>query len=111
MLYVGFHKGAINDGYICSSKYMLEQYNERPLDFNRTIIARGSKVDMHALEVAILKSVNAAQNTSFYNMHNGFGDYTLIYHTEESKRKISIGNKGNIRLDLSERNKRGHSKE
>ena len=26
MLYVGKHKGDINDGYICSSKYFLSEY-------------------------------------------------------------------------------------
>lgn len=36
-LYVGVHKGIQNDGYICSSKKMLEEYNKRQEDFKRKI--------------------------------------------------------------------------
>jgi hypothetical protein len=42
MFYVGSHKGPKDDGYVCSSKLMLEQYKERPKDFSRHIIAEGA---------------------------------------------------------------------
>lgn len=32
MLYVGKHKGDINDGYICSSKYFLSEYKNKTYD-------------------------------------------------------------------------------
>lgn len=89
MLYIGYHKGTIDDGYICSSKYMLEQYNERPEDFSRVIIAQGTKVDMHALEVAILESVNAKDNKDFYNRSNSYNNFVFISHSDESKQKMS----------------------
>ena len=40
-LYVGFHKGAIDDGYVCSSKYMLAAQigKKRPEGFGAKISA------------------------------------------------------------------------
>jgi hypothetical protein len=38
-LYIGKHKGSLDDGYICSSKYFLSEYKKRPEEFIRTIIA------------------------------------------------------------------------
>lgn len=61
-LYVGSHKGNIDDGYICSSKHMLKEYKERPTDFKRQIIAEGSYLDIKKLEQIILTTVNAAKN-------------------------------------------------
>lgn len=111
MLYVGSHKGSTDDGYICSSKYMLVEYNKRPEDFSRQIIAEGSLSDIRKLEAKILQSVNAALNEQFYNRHNCDEKFYLKNHTEVSKRKIAEKHKGRIRKDLSERNKKGMSKE
>lgn len=111
MLYVGSHKGSVEDGYVCSSKYMLEEYRKRPEDFSRQILAEGSHDEARSLEAAILRSVNAAINENFYNMHNCDGKFYLKKHTEEAKRKISEKHKGRIRKDLSERNKKGMSKQ
>jgi hypothetical protein len=107
MLYVGSHKGSSGDGYICSSKYMLEQYNIRPHDFTRKIIAEGTFSDIRKLEEVILKSVNAAKSEEYYNQSNSNGEFTLKFHTEKSKKAIGEANKGNVRKDLSERNKLG----
>jgi len=73
MLYVGSHKGNPGDGYICSSKYMLEQYKVRPQDFTRQIVAEGLFADIRKLESMILKSANARTNESFYNRHENDG--------------------------------------
>jgi len=109
MLYVGSHKGSIDDGYICSSKYMLEEYNKRPEDFSRQIIAEGVLLDMRKLESKILQSVNAALNEMFYNMHNNNGAYILKKHTQETKNKISNSEKGKI-VSLESRLKMRNSK-
>ena len=61
-LYIGFHKGLDSDGYICSSKYMKTEYEKRPNDFTRQIIAHGSVSDMKHFEYVLLESVNAAIN-------------------------------------------------
>lgn len=70
-LYVGSHKGKLDDGYVCSSKYMLPEYKSRPSDFSRQIIASGSQEEMRNLEYAILNATNAVANTNMYNECNG----------------------------------------
>jgi len=92
-LYVGSHKGTIDDGYICSSKYLMEEYDERPEDFTRQIIAEGEIEDIRKLEMKILSSVDARKNKNFYNMHNGTGYHYRWKHTEESRKNIGEHNK------------------
>ena len=66
-LYVGVHKGAPDDGYVCSSKPMMEEYRQRPGDFTREIIASGTFEDCFILEQAILKADHAHKNPKYYN--------------------------------------------
>ena len=40
MYYIGCHWGTINDGYICSSKRMRDNYRNRPCDFKRRILKK-----------------------------------------------------------------------
>lgn len=93
-LYVGIRKGSPNDGYICSSKLMLQEYNERISDFSRIIIASGTYSDLLTLEAKILKSSDAKHNPDFYNMHNGDGKFYNKQHTKETKSKITGRPKG-----------------
>ena len=46
ILYVGTHKGTPDDGYVCSGKLMLEEYNKRLQDFKREVMAFGSYNDI-----------------------------------------------------------------
>lgn len=96
MLYVGKHKGDIDDGYICSSKYFLSEYKKRPDDFIRTIIATGDDLDMISLETSILMSENARFLKEYYNMHNnnGPGTWSTKGHTDKTKQKLSKAKKG-----------------
>lgn len=110
-LYVGSHKGSTEDGYVCSSKLMLEEYRKRPEDFSRQIVAHGSFDDIRVLEEKILTSVNAKLNESFYNMHNGNGKFYLKGHTEKARKAIGASKIGKARKDLSERNRFGLTKE
>jgi hypothetical protein len=87
-LYIGWHKGNFDDGYICSSKYMKEQYFNRPNDFTRQIIAVGSCKDMTNLETQLLRSADAKNDDQFYNRHNGDGFYCYGKFTEETKQKL-----------------------
>ena len=90
MLYVGTHKGTPDDGYVCSGKLMLEEYNKRPQDFKREVMAFGSYNDMINFETKILKAVNAAEDKSFYNQHNGDGNFFNKGHTETTRAKLKI---------------------
>lgn len=87
-LYVGVHKGTTTDGYICSSKKMMEQYKVRPNDFSRQIIANGNYQDMLVLEAKILASENARYNDHYYNEHNGNGKFTNKGHSDVTKEKL-----------------------
>lgn len=107
-LYVGSHKGSDVDGYICSSKYMIEEYNKRPNDFVRKVIAHGTYKDILALETSILQSVNASSSNEFYNRHNNNG----VYHamgpkSMESRKKMrdrAIGRKRSAESKLKQSN-------
>jgi len=88
-LYVGVHKDTPTDGYICSSKSMLEDYNKRPNDFVRQILAFGIYKEMLKFEYTLLKSAYAARDPGFYNKHNGDGRPYTVKHSEETKKKLS----------------------
>lgn len=100
-LYVGSHKGSTEDGYICSSKLMLEEYKKRPEDFSRQIVACGSLSDIRKLESRILQSFNARSDNLFYNMHNNNGAYILTCHTEKTKQKMRQSKLGKTRSEKS----------
>lgn len=67
-LYIGYHKGSVDDGYICSSKWMLKEYKKRPQDFTRQIIATGNVEDMIAFETILLKTLKVKNDPQFYNL-------------------------------------------
>lgn len=100
-LYVGSHKGSIDDGYVCSSKIMMKEYNKRPQDFSRQIIAEGNLEDIRKLESKILQSVSARINEDFYNQHDNDGFYFEGWKkgqfTEEHRRKMSLAAKKRVR--------------
>lgn len=89
-LYIGSHRGATDDGYVCSSKHMIEEYSNRPEDFTRQIIATGTFSDMRKLESAILLAEDAARNPAYYNLHNADDKFFNPGHspTEEHRRRI-----------------------
>jgi hypothetical protein len=89
MYYIGVHKGTPNDGYICSSKIMLEEYNKRKNDFQRTIVKFGKFEELIEEESLLLKEINAAKNKKYYNQHNGDGKFFCKNHTEKTKNIIS----------------------
>lgn len=97
-LYVGSHKGSTEDGYICSSKLMLEEYKKRPEDFSRQIVASGNLSDIRKLESKILQAVNASVNEDFYNKHENdgffFGGWKKGEMSEEHRAKLSAAKKG-----------------
>lgn len=95
-LYIGSHKGSLDDGYVCSSKTVMEQYKNRPSDFTRQIIAEGTINDIRMLECKILKSLNAAKDDQFYNKHNGDGKFICLGHSEKTRKKMSRTHKEKI---------------
>ena len=92
-LYVGAHKGTSDDGYVCSSKLMLKEYKTRPNDFVRQIIATGSVDDMFSFEKTLLSKFNVKDSSSFYNQHNGDGQYVNKGHSDETIKRLKDAHK------------------
>jgi hypothetical protein len=97
-MYIGSHKGNPYDGYVCSSKIMLEEYQVNPDIFSRQILSEGSLTEMRDLEAKILKALNVKEDPMFYNQHNGNGDFYCKGHSMESRQKMSVSQKGNKNL-------------
>lgn len=97
-LYVGSHLGTVDDGYVCSSKPMMREYKKRPDDFTRQIVAHGTHEDCRKLEAKILDAVDAKMDESFYNMHNGNGDFYWKgprgSFSEEHRAKMAAAKRG-----------------
>ena len=90
-LYVGFHKGRIDDGYICSSKHMKKEYAVRPSNFTRQIIANGTYDDCRILEKKLILAM-FTQDVPCYNLNAG----GVIKFTPEIRAKISATHKGKV---------------
>lgn len=89
-MYIGVHKGTEFDGYICSSRHMLKEYNHRPHDFSREILEWFDDYsDARNREIEMLTEVNAAANPLYYNKSNGTGLNVSMMFDEEHRINIS----------------------
>lgn len=68
--YIGKHKGTADDGYICSSEQMREEYADCPSRFIRTILKYGTDEEMVEFETMLLLQIRAAKCHMYYNMSN-----------------------------------------
>lgn len=68
--YIGKHKGTADDGYVCSSESLIEEYKECPSRFIRTILAYGTDQEMLELETQLLITLKAKKSHLYYNMSN-----------------------------------------
>ena len=84
-MYLGSHKGNVNDSYIGSGVYFKKAFEKAPENFNRTILYYGNK--FREIEDALLKSVNAANNDKFYNLKNDAVGGWAHCQTKEIKEK------------------------
>jgi hypothetical protein len=93
-LYIGSHKGCVDDGYVCSSKHMMIEYNKRPQDFTRQIVAEGNLNDIRKLESKILQAANVRIDEQFYNKHDNdgffFNGWKQGEFSEEHRKNMSI---------------------
>lgn len=90
--YVGAHWGDINDGYICSSPWMLKAYKRRPKDFKRRIIAKiyTNRKDTFLLEEKYLQLIKPDEiKIRYYNLNTKVSDYW--YNYEDAR--LSVGEK------------------
>jgi hypothetical protein len=69
--YIGAHWGNINDGYICSSSWMMKAYKKRPEDFKRKILISNisDKKTMFEEEHRFLSRIKPEEiKTRYYNI-------------------------------------------
>ena len=78
----------VNDGYICSSKIVKPLILKNPTDWERSIVATGTKEEMRELESELLTLVDAAHEPRSYNKHNQNGKFVCFGHSEATKQKI-----------------------
>jgi hypothetical protein len=125
--YIGCHWGHENDGYICSSSWMMKAYKRRPQDFKRRILKSNlqSKIDMFLEEGRYLKMIKKEEikplneTPKYYNLKINTDNHWHQYDekvktigekisaakkgkstgpcSEETKRKISESNRGKVR--------------
>ena len=71
--YVGCRWGDENDGYICSSPWMVQGYKHRPLDFKRRILSKiyTNRNDLLEEEYRWLSMIRKDElGKKYYNLHN-----------------------------------------
>jgi hypothetical protein len=85
--------------YMGSSKALDESMNETPESFTKTIIGTfPTRENANADEQRLHEMYDVARNPEFYNQMNaplGF-DNTGKHHSEETRKKISLSNSGNV---------------
>ena len=95
--YVGCHWGTVDDGYICSSKWMRDAYRYRPQDFKRRIIqksiARDTLLDEEHKWLSLIPDEELGE--SYYNLSKKhFGHWSAIESNNLSVRqKLSEASK------------------
>lgn len=97
--YIGCHLGPEDDGYICSSQWMLRAYGHRPEDFKKKILSRNiPKEQLLDEEYRWLKQIKPEElKTRYYNLNNHhFGHWTYNKEQEQLsiRQKISEAQKG-----------------
>tara|TARA_R110000822_G_scaffold33780_7_gene96070 strand:- start:1830 stop:2480 length:651 start_codon:yes stop_codon:yes gene_type:complete len=97
--YVGAHWGTEEDGYVCSSAWMMKAYKKRSNDFKRKILETGltSKKETFKTEDKWLRLIKEEElKNKYYNVHNKGRDYwfTDAAKAEIVKSKISKSKMG-----------------
>lgn len=109
--YVGCHWGTEYDGYICSSSWMKQAYQHRPLDFKRRILSRfNDKKILLDEEFKWFKMIKSEElGKRYYNIHNHKFNHWSQYpdKTKSLSEKISASLTGKIQ---SEETKKKRSK-
>lgn len=93
--YVGCHYGTINDGYICSSKWMNDSYRRRPNDFKRRILERQIEhKNLSNVEHKWLQLIKEEElGKKYYNLCN----YRFGHWANDQYNKLTIEEKISIK--------------
>jgi len=88
--YIGYHKGSLNDGYICSSKnetFWTDFYSPE-MKWERIIIFEGTSQECLEREQEILKNIDL-NDPEYYNNARG----ASVIFSEEVTKKMSLSHK------------------
>jgi hypothetical protein len=103
MMYIGSHKGKVDDDYIGSGVYFTRAYNKNPNNFKRYILYIGN--DYLNVEDSILKKIDAAKDNKFYNLkNNACGGWDHVDHKKRIaalKKSMAYRNMDNVGKHLS----------
>ena len=96
--YVGSHWGTEDDGYICSSPWMMQAYKKRPYDFKRRILEHinTTREDLLKAEYKWLSLVKKEEiKTRYYNLNIKATGHWSAYpdNVKTIKEKISLKTK------------------
>jgi hypothetical protein len=82
--YIGYHKGNLNDGYICSSKnetFWTDFYSPE-MKWGRIIVFEGTSQECLEMEQEILKNIDL-RDSEYYNNARGA---SVIFSEEVTKK-------------------------
>jgi hypothetical protein len=96
--YIGSHWGTEDDGYVCSSPWMIKAYKIRPEDFKRRIIIKiyKSRKDLLEEEYRWLSMISDEEiiNKKYYNRtKHKIGHWSAENYERDIKKRISIKTK------------------
>ena len=85
-IYIGYHKGLEDDGYICSSasKLFWDDFNNQTYVWHRDIVYKGSMRDCQLYESHLLDNLDITSKLVYNNKNN-----LMFNFNEEVKRKLS----------------------
>jgi hypothetical protein len=94
-------KSHLDDGYICSSRYVKPLIESTNNEWKRDIIATGTAEEMIKLESEILEIVDAKNDPQSFNKHNGDGKFSVTGkkfgpQSDSHKSKLSASKKGRV---------------
>jgi hypothetical protein len=78
----------LDDGYICSSKIVKPLILNNPNEWEKTILAIGSKDEIRLLETEILVLMDAKNDSRSFNQHNQNGKFVCNGHSDATIQKI-----------------------
>ena len=83
--YIGYHKGAQDDGYVCSSasERFWNDFNDPTMQWKREIVFEGSQHECLEYEQSLLKEIDI-RSDSYYNNARG----SSVIFTDEVREKI-----------------------
>lgn len=98
-IYIGYHKGLFNDGYVCSSKSdtFWEDFENTSYEWNRSILFQGTQEECVKEEIRLLNELDLYSDKVYNNSKAGH-----IIFTDEVRKKMAMRKLGKKRPPITE---------